>query len=401
MKKKYERVKEGVRVTLFWNEKKNRWQESKGKKYEAKKTIPTPQGPEVVYGYFRTMPEVNAFLQNTVEKAVPKKGMLFRELKEIWRESAEGHLFVTTLDTYLSNLRHTAFFDEMPVCQIDSHQIDRWFVHIKGPEYLKGQKSTRTSYAQEFKALRQVLMFYASRVDRGYPLPFLKDHRKKLHVRHASVTREKDLSLDEMRRFSDALREDVWDTEYEGIYFLAEIQYSEAARIQEIAPLRVEDIDFASGKITRSQRVIWRRRKGETFVKEGLKNARQQDGFSSHSLELVKEWMLRSGIRTGPLFFVDCKPLTYRMIQYRYDKALDAAGIPIKGTHLLRHAMACEYYEASKDIRATQQKLNHKDMRSTLRYVKSRAGARDKIQALMDEKLSATIPIRRVGTGGN
>jgi integrase len=400
MKKDYQYVKEGVRLTLFWNEKKQRWVESKGKKFEAKKTIDTPMGRRTVTERFRTMPEVNAWLQNTVIKNVSKKrGVLFKESVANWKEKAAPHIFISTREKLFSRLKLVEkYFGEMETNKIDASAIDEFLAHVKKPSQLMMQKSTRASFKEEIQALKKVLVHHSSRVDKTYRLPFVSEHRSMAKLREKKKKVKKDLSLDQQRAFCKALQEDVWDTKLEAIYFIAEIQYSEAARVQEIVPLEVEDIDFIAGKILKNKRVIWLRERGsKPFVESGLKNISEHTGYSQYSIQKVREWMMRSGVRTGPLF-----PLfTYRQICSRFDKALKKAGIPFSGTHLLRHAGGSEHFELGGNIKATQEKLGHRDIRSTQRYVDARAHVKNEIQARMDERLGVTGPATIVGTSGN
>jgi integrase len=405
MKKKYEKVREGVRKILRWDNERQRWMEPKRGKFEASKTIEVGAERKRIFKTCQNMVEVKAFLENTVTVEEPKpeaEAMLFRELVTVWKTAQAPHLFVTTRENIFSKLKHAeSFFNGWMVMEIDSSAIDQWLAHLKNPDYLKGQKVTRLGYNEEYQALRHPLTYYMSRMNKEYRLPFLRQHKKMLKVRDKPETPPKDMPLAKVGEFLSRLKADVINTKYECIYYMAAIQYSEAGRIQEIAPLEVEDIEFITGQVRRNKRLIWRKHKmSEHFVQPGLKARGAVAGFSKYSLALVKEWMIRSGTRKGPLFLIEGKHVTYRMIQFRYDKALAAVGIPFRGTHLLRHAALTEHYEIGKDLNATKAKAGHASIAMTQRYAKSRAEAQDQIQADMDDRLNAMMPMEKVGPSG-
>ncbi len=404
MKKKYQRVREGVRKILLWDEEKNRWKEPKKGKFEAHKTVIVSGEASRIYRTCRTMGEVKEFLENTVEDQPLAKGMLFKELVSAWKKAAGPHMLSSSRDTIYCKLRHAeAFFNDWEVTRIDANAIDQWLAHLKTPAYLETQHSTRLRYNEEYQALRYPLSYYQSRKDRSYPLPFLREHTKMLKVKDRAPSPKKDLELEQVTAFLQALRQDVAGAgEDECYYYVAALQYSEAARIQEIAALDVEDIDLNTGELRRNKRLIWGRHELKVrTIQPGLKARDELVSFSQHSLSLVKEWLLKSGRRSGLLFSIGGRPLSYRGIKYRYDKALFKTGLPFRGTHILRHAAGCEHYETGKDHLATKEKMGHSSITMTERYAKSRPEAQNKIQQLMDEKLNNAHHVGNVGMSGN
>lgn len=102
---------------------------------------------------------------------------------------------------------------------------------------------------------------------------------------------------------------------------------------------------------------------------------------------VFKEWILRSGIRSGPLFLLGGKIISYRQIEYRYTQALRKAGLAFSATHIIRHAALTEAYETCKDLLLVQKFAGQRDMRSTTRYAKVRDEQAAATQKKMDEKL--------------
>jgi integrase len=96
---------------------------------------------------------------------------------------------------------------------------------------------------------------------------------------------------------------------------------------------------------------------------------------------------MKSGVRSGLLFHDRGEVVTYRQIAHRYDQALAKAGLPFRGTHLIRHASLSEHYDTCKDILATAKVAGHSDLRATERYAKARDERVIETQRQMDQKL--------------
>jgi integrase len=102
---------------------------------------------------------------------------------------------------------------------------------------------------------------------------------------------------------------------------------------------------------------------------------------------------MKSGVRSGLLFRYDGQIVTYKQIAHRYDQALEAAKLPFRGTHLIRHASLSEHYNTCKDILATAKVAGHSDLRATERYAKARDERVAETQRQMDERLRGVIPV--------
>jgi hypothetical protein len=72
----------------------------------------------------------------------------------------------------------------------------------------------------------------------------------------------------------------------------------------------------------------------------GFKNSDANAGFKEQPLfpenfEALAPW-LETG-RPGLIFQIDGNHLSYRQIQCTYDHAFKLAGLPYRGTHIMRH----------------------------------------------------------------
>ena len=81
--------------------------------------------------------------------------------------------------------------------------------------------------------------------------------------------------------------------------------------------------------------------------------------------------------RTGLIFKdVDNHPLSYRQIQYAYNKSFKAAGLQFSSTHILRHGGASLIYnESHSDIDFVKQMTGNRDLKSVQVYAHSNPNA--------------------------
>ncbi len=250
---------------------------------------------------------------------------------------------------------------------------------------------TRCDYSHEYSVLKTVLGFYATRFDRKYHLPFLPDHPKNLKVREKSP-QTKDLTIEEFTRFKAVLKAICTEAGCEAIYFIAMMQYATYSRVQEAAALHAEDFDFNRRKLRVVHKVQWMRAKGKSSkIVDGSKtNGGKEIEMPEMAACLFREWALKSGVRSGPLFLNGGVPYEYRQIEYRYTQALKRAD-PFSATHILRHAALTEHYATCGDLKITAKVAGHDDIKSTDKYAKVRDERVAHVQREMDRKLSSIL----------
>lgn len=314
-------------------------------------------------------------------------GVQFEELLKRWRGNL-SNLGMATKNNYESKLRHFAFFNGMRVADISPAIISDWLTELRTKEYLASQKSTRSSYRQEMMMCKAILNYYREEFDHTYSLPFLKRHMKSLTVRDV-MKKNKDMTMGEFQKFSQELKA-VCDEEFEWVYYIALFQYGIYGRIQEAAALHYED--FTNEHVKVHRRVQWPRRKGEKArVVSGSKaNPGKLIPITPYLRKILKEWRGKTNRIKGPLFSHN-GIVPYRAIQYRYDLALEKAGIEFTGTHLLRHASLTEVYHQSKDIKTTAHLAGHASIATTQRYAKARDSQARQTQERMSEELMAVL----------
>jgi len=145
---------------------------------------------------------------------------------------------------------------------------------------------------------------------------------------------------------------------------LLETLYSTGVRKQELAALKLYDLDAAAGTLMvrrgkgGKQRVVPIGERALLWVQKYLADARPE--FSARSAEADEGWLFLSSGGAG---------LSIHSIVPIVRKHLEAAGIDKKGSvHLWRHTMATLMLEGGADVRYVQEMLGHASLESTQIY---------------------------------
>ena len=139
---------------------------------------------------------------------------------------------------------------------------------------------------------------------------------------------------------------------------IMELFYSSGLRLSELAELRWEQLDLASGMVTVT----------------GKGNRTRMVPVGRIASKALLEWRKNSGEFTSfnqPFVFVSQRgtPIATRTIQARIRYWAKRQGIPQNiYPHLLRHSFASHMLESSGDLRAVQELLGHADISTTQIY---------------------------------
>lgn len=298
----------------------------------------------------------------------------FKELCDEFIKVVLPHRALGTQLKYKSLLKHLSFFNEFPVEKITVTTVDQWLSHITSKDYLHGQHSTRCSYEREFTLLKLILRHYQGRKNRAYVLPFINDQNKMTMVRQKPLKPSKYLTEEQFGEFHKHLRESVRGTKWEALEYVALFQYMLGQRIQETAALHFEDFNTELGIVTLDKKVVWTRRAG--FADEIQRGHKADSGktlpLDEEVLKLLSQYKLRSGRRSGLMFLVDGKMISYRNIQHLYNRALKKAGFNFGGTHFIRITSITNIYNRTKDIKTASLLAGHRSLTTTEGYIKTR-----------------------------
>jgi integrase len=178
-------------------------------------------------------------------------------------------------------------------------------------------------------------------------------------ARKRSRMKPKSLTVEEFQQFLDQLDGDV--------RVIALVCVSFGLRISECLGLKWGDVDWLNSQL-RVQRGIVRQRVGEVKTEESeqtlsmdesmkvvLQGRRQETEFPSD-----ENWMFASPVKIGR------EPLSYPWIYKEFRSAARRAGIPMFGTHSLRHTYRSWLDAAGTPIAVQQKLMRHTDIRTTM-----------------------------------
>ena len=206
----------------------------------------------------------------------------------------------------------------------------------------------RHNFDNDLKCLKAILNWYRENYDGMFVIPILKRHKAMGIIKKIPKRNTQKMTLDQVQLFLDSFDSEFWRD-------FAQLHFFMAGRAQEIGGLQWESIDFVKGIIKVSDVSIWGDDKRFSRLKEVPKNGDERIVYLNGKMRdiLVKRYNNRSntpcdffrestGERLSFVFELEGQPVTYRSIQYQYNKALKKAGLygQFKSTHILRKAMA-------------------------------------------------------------
>jgi integrase/recombinase XerD len=173
------------------------------------------------------------------------------------------------------------------------------------------------------------------------------------------------LNCDEEQRFLEALSR--WPV----IRDIALFQFHTGARVGEAAAMECRNVDYPRGEVRIAQHLHWERHKGgKTHLVPGTKTGPTRNvPLTFECKEMLRR---RQAATSSSILFADTDGqwLLYRAIQDIYDRAFRKAGLPHRGTHVLRHTFTVRFLDQTKDIYALQKLLGHTDLKVTQVYAK-------------------------------
>lgn len=222
--------------------------------------------------------------------------------------------------------------------------------------------SSRYSFDEELKKLKALLNWYIENYDYKFVNPVLKRHKIVGRIRKKEK-RDKKLSSTEVNRFFCSFSEN--DLMYRD---LAIVQFYIAGRISEVAGLTSELIFFDNNYLEIRYVSVWGKDKRFLELKDLPKNEVERYCYFPKVVRDILAFRIERALPFGGhkfLFHNNEKPLSYREIQYQYNKALKRAELAnrVSSTHFLRHSMANITRRVTGSLDATQAVTGHRDQK--------------------------------------
>lgn len=286
--------------------------------------------------------------QNVIKKVNGNDlGLTFSDIWELYKED-----YLTTIQSssMMRRLQDAHFYEELMNVKMVHFNADVISEHIevRKKKALLNPKSRRFNFDNDLKNLKAVLNWYRNEYDEQFVSPILRKHYTEGVIRKIPKKKKK-LKKHELLAFFEALEKDslFWRD-------FAETQFFLSSRVQEPAGLLRQHVDLVSRVIEIENVMVWGRDKKFMYLKDSPKNGEDREaGINDRLFEIMqrrlsdqprKGWEVcpKSGIVLELVFHLKGKPLSYRQIQYHYNKALKRAGLSHKysSTHIMRHTMA-------------------------------------------------------------
>lgn len=327
------------------------------------------------------------------------QGPLFRDILEEWRRRRFPLIAYSTQVQYDKMLRlHFGSLLDLPIRAVTPQCVDYWLDELKESARFSKNRLTRMSFTHELSLLSTILSYYRNYYDDiMFQFPIKQRHREAIRLSQSRTNVPKDLSETEFLKFR---RELVKCRSGEMLAVLATVQYFQALRVSEAAGLYWEDIHFNMSAPWNSRISIVRSvcypHKGneEAFIKGGFKNAVANKGVKEQPMFPEVFEALRSlhfDGASGLVFELGGKPIPYRVIQSHYDRSFKRAGLPYRGTHVMRHGGCRRVFNEVAELPVVQQLLGNPDLKTTLVYAKRQASALTKVVHGYWEKKTALL----------
>ena len=236
----------------------------------------------------------------------------------------------------------------VPMVEIDANFVSQHLAMERNKTIERGN-SRRYNFNADLKLFKAFLNWYRENVDPMFINPVLKRHKKEGFIRELPRRRKK-MRIHELTAFFKAL-------ESEGAFWrdFAELQFYFSGRVQEVAGLQWQSVDFVDGEIEIENVAVWNNSKKFFYLKSSTKNGEVRKVpmtepifriLKRRKAEQKPAWV-KDGVSGKAslldfVFHTGGQPLTYRTIQHHYNRALARAGLGDKfsSTHILRHTMA-------------------------------------------------------------
>ena len=273
-------------------------------------------------------------------------------LKQVWELYQELHFPILEQQSVETAMKFAKNFlpELMPLkMQEITHEVLDAFMKNKVAQAKRLRNSRRHNFKNDLKFLKTLFNWYRENYDGMFVVPVLKRHFILGIIKKVSRRNTEKMTVEQVQLFLDSFEDQFWPD-------FAKIHFFMAGRAQEAGGLQWSGVDFKRRLIKVEDVSIWSlANKKFSNLKEIPKNGEQRVvRLNRQMLDILKRrWENRSkipcqffrestGERLNFVFEVKGQPVSYRNIQYYYNKALKKAGLfpKFRSTHILRKAMA-------------------------------------------------------------
>jgi integrase len=321
-------------------------------------------------------------------------------LGEVWERMREKHFPTLEMSTRTIWERRYTLLETLqfePMSEITEDVISDWVSnnvkYFKSDVYLNGPRglAKRCNLDNELNLFSTIFNWYKKSSDFKAEAVNLSNPVTRAHYKmgfiQAKPVKDKSITLEAAMQFFSCLKHLYKN--------LALFQFYTASRVSEAAGLQWKRIDLDNRTGVIMETCVWdNTHKTFIMLKEYPKNREPRHFYINDELmRVLKEMRKFKREDSDYVFHVDGRPLNYCTIQMNYRDAQRIAGIPFRGTHILRHGMAKLARQVGGGLDAVVAMTGHKDYKLADHYSKLSA----EYQREVSEKISRHINEFRMG----
>lgn len=265
---------------------------------------------------------------NGNNKSITVSGVIdkYKELRLPSLGEAQQYKKMRVLEKFCDGLM------DIPLCELTPEMIAHYLAQKK--EVAIKTDPQRCSFDRDLKEFSSVLNYYIQVSDMSFQNPIRPFHKEIGKIREPKKISKK-IPAEDFVSFLNAF------TPKQELYRdLAIMQFYCASRVHETAGIQIGNIDLVNRVLLIKDTVSWPKR-SEPKIKSSTKTGEERLVHINDSmLEIINKRLAMLPKRCTTLFNRNGKLLRYNAIQRNYNKALEAAGLPYTGTHILRYSMA-------------------------------------------------------------
>lgn len=307
----------------------------------------------------------NPFEANDYEKASREK-ITFNEL---WTNYEKFHFPSLELSSQgIKRQKIRVFFDELKDRSI--YDITPTFLEYiidrKKKEYKKKVNSKRCNFDKSLDEVKAVLNWHKDNYDYKFSNPVLKRHYVQGKIKNTRA-KDKVMTQEQLINFIKAFDNSLYQD-------FAIVQFFCASRFGEIAGIQLKNVDLENKSLLIKEVVVEDQHKRFLELKEYPKNGHPRVVAISTNffLRAIQRRLNFVVLHSNFLFHENGNPLSYRRVQYHYNKALKKAGLypQFSSTHTLRYSMATESRRVMGTLDAAQAITGHHSIKMIEQYAK-------------------------------
>lgn len=331
------------------------------KQYEACKSI----NKKKKYKMFSRVSDAKRWLRGEhKDNEELEEGILFCELYEKYKRMSFSRLTISTIGIKEQKMKFILrYLQGIDIAKIDHLYLDEliagWVDQVFITKNIK-----RSSFKKELDEIRALYNWYRENYNPKFANPVMKRHYDLGTIRK-STKKLKAMNQEQIVKFLSCIESEIYRD-------FALTQYLCASRWSEIAGLQRECVDLHNNELLIKYGAIEDQSKRFAGLSDLTKNGdfRKVSLLSGILKNICIKRLKEESSHSEFLFHINGKYLSYRKVQYQYNKALKKAGLNhlFSSTHMMRYSMATEAMRTFGTVDHVKAATGHKSTKLAEHY---------------------------------